>query len=206
MGDAEGERLVEHNNYIEMRRRRFASCLALVLGMGFCLTASADSIQISLIPSDAVVNPGDTIDIDIFATTDSTLIGFGFDLVASNELGFEGFTVGPAFVSPLTLDGDGLAGLSFSGGIDGVNVLIGTAQYTALSIGQAVIDLATTPGDLTEGFAQAGAGFFDVTSETLLLSVVGVSDSNGGGDSSVPEPATAILLATGLVTLVRSRR
>jgi hypothetical protein len=191
--------------------RTACAVAGVILSVGLT-SANADSISISLIASEEIVNPGDTIQVDIFATTETTsLVGYGFDLTSDDNLSFlsfDAYAVAPAFEQTITPDGDGLGGLSFTGGINGVNVLIGTAQFSALAIGQAAINLTTTAGDLTEGFAQAGNGFFDVFANTLLINVTQAAGGGGGGtneDPGIPEPATAILMAVGLTTLIRKR-
>jgi PEP-CTERM motif-containing protein len=176
----------------------------------------ADDLSIRFESDAATYAPGDSISVDILATTSSLLVGFGFDLVFPGEVDYVGFESGGAFVGVgATPDGDGIAGLSFSGGVDGVDFPLGTATFDAVSEGTVLIDLATSLDDLTEGFARFGSGFFDasVTPLELTIEAVGSNDvpppaggGGGGGGPTVPEPATAMLLAIGAMAALRTRR
>ena len=177
--------------------------------------ASADVIDIRLEAAADSYNPGDVIDVNVLISSSSLLVAYGFDLEADSNLLYTGFDVGDGFLGVSgTPDGDGIVGLSFSGGVQGDDVLIGTAHFDAVSIGQATIELTTTLNDLTEGFAQSGSGFFDIISTSLTLSIVeaieptivtGGGGGGGGGNPPVPEPATVILIASGLLAVARRR-
>ncbi|MEE9295116.1 MAG: hypothetical protein V3W34_09195 [Phycisphaerae bacterium] len=190
-------------------------CAAL---MSLCILvgpASAEVIDIRLETATDTYNPGDVVDVDILASTSSLLVAYGFDLDADANLSYTGFDPASGFVGvSATPDGDGIVGLSFSGGVEGVDVLLGTAHFSAVSIGAAIIELTMTPNDLTEGFARFGSGFFDISTAPLALSIVapdgpitlsGGGGGGGGGNPSVPEPANVVLIASGLFVVVRRR-
>ena len=192
--------------------------LSLAVLIGGIATAQAATIDLQLSSPQDVYRVGDAIDISVSATVDELLVGFGFDLLADNasRVALDSFAPGPGFVSAATPDGDGLAGLAFDGGEKG-SVLLGTAQFTATGIGAVNFDLGVTPGDLTEGFARFGTGFFDFTANSFSIVVLapplpapilggGGGGGDGGPDIVVPEPATAMLLMTGAMFIARSRR
>lgn len=197
--------------------RALAAMAAVAIVVG---TAAAETIDIRLDTTSDTFNPGDAIDVDVFASSTSLLVGFGFDLQTEGALTLTGFDTESGFVGVgATPDGDRLAGLSFAGGVDGVDVRLGTAHFQAGDPGDALITLTTTPGDLTEGFARFGNGFFDIVTAPLGFSIVellndgGSGGSGGGGNGGggntepppVPEPATVVLLLTGMLAVVRRR-
>ena len=199
--------------------------LALLAAMFVTLPATAAVIDVRLETASDTVSVGDAVDVGIFASMSTTLVGFGFDLITDDMLTFAGFDAGPDFSGVATPDGDGLAGLSFIGGAVGTDILLGIAHFVAADAGDSLIELTTTDGDLTEGFAQAGRGFFDITTEPLLITITSLADlvdsesdgggfggggggGNGGGDgdNGIPEPATLALMACGLFSAIRRRR
>ncbi len=195
---------------LKMKITRFG-LLAVTAVCGLVTAASAEMINVQLVADNTQVNPGDLVDVDIFASTEdeSRLIGFGFDFVTNEGLSFDSFSTGADFATVPSRDGDGVTGLSFAGGLTGSGIFLGSAQFTANDIGSYVIDIATTAGDLTEGFAQSGRGFFDLTVDTTTINVLAPAASNsgsfgaGGGDGgpAIPEPATIALLSLGLVAM-----
>ncbi len=189
---------------------------ALTGGAIFATQIHAETIDLRLESPANTYTTGDAVDVEVYATTSAQLVGFGFDLIAGDELDYNGYDTGPAFTSVRgTPDGDGIAGLAFSGALDGVDILLGTAHYDAALVGEVLVQLTTTAGDLTEGFARFGTGFFDVNATPLSLSIVEPHDTlppvvvgggGGGGSPPVPEPATISLLAAGLLATLRRRR
>ncbi len=178
----------------------------------FGTLAQAETIGVSLETPADTYTVGDVVDVEVRATTSAILVGYGFDLAAGAELSYDSYAVGPGFVGvSSTPDGDGMAGLSFSATLDGVDILLGTARFDAISVGDVLIELSTTSGDLTEGFAQFGTGFFDVAAQPLALSILGPPDElppagGGGSPPGVPEPTTISLLAAGCLAMLRRRR
>jgi len=171
------------------------------------------SIDVSLQSPGDVIRVGDGVDVSVFGSPSDVLVGFGFDLVFDNPsvLAYEGFDAGAGFIGVPTPDGDNIAGLSFSGGVQGADQLLGVAHFTALQPGSVTVALQTTPNDLTEGFARSGEGFFGIGSlGALPLSVASAAGGGGGTGSSeggqqIPEPATAVLLSMGILAMLRRR-
>ncbi len=194
-------------------KRMHHGLFAAAVVCGLVASASAETINVQLVTEDTAVNPGDLVDVDIFATTEDNtrLVGFGFDFVAGEGLSFDDFSASADFVSVPSRDGDNVTGLSFVGGLGGDGILLGSAQFTANQVGSYVIDIATSAGDLTEGFAAAGRGFFDITVDTVTVNVLApsaVGGGFGGGGSTpvdpgpeVPEPATLALLCMGALAI-----
>jgi len=204
---------------IGLKRTAASLGLAVALSMIPCVRAGAaaievGSIDVSLETPGNVVRVGDAVDVSVFGSPSDVLVGFGFDLVFDNPsvLSYDGFDAGTGFTGVPTPDGDNIAGLSFSGGVQGTNQLLGVAHFTALQPGDVTLALRTTPDDLTEGFARSGEGFFGIGSlNGLTLSVAGASGgaagggSGGGGGQQIPEPATAVLLSMGVLAMLRRR-
>ncbi len=188
-----------------------ALCLAVTMFVTPGGPAMADVIDIRLEAPLSTYQPGDAVEVSVFATTSSLLVGYGFDLSAGVELDYLDFDTGPDFVGvPTTPDADRMAGLSFTGGVDGVDILLGIAHYLATGTGNVSIALTTTSGDLTEGFARFGSGFYDISTSPLELSIItapatGGGGGGGGGSPPVPEPTTVLLLVSALWAM-RGRR
>lgn len=199
------------------KHRAATTAAAMILTFALAGGALAETIDLRLQSASDTYHAGDTVDVDILATTSTLLVGYGFDLLVDGPMTMTGYDTASGFVGvAATPDGDRLAGLSFSGGVDGIDILLGTAHLLADAPGSVQVDLDTTAGDLTEGFARFGSGFFDIVTAPLNLSIVdpldagdpvggGGSGGGGGNPPPVPEPMTALLLVTGLLTVVRRR-
>ena len=155
-------------------------------------TAASGSVVVSFDPAADTVNVGEFVDVDVVATFDSSIVGWGLDLTIE-EPAYAGLTdveIGPAWdPATQTLDGDLLAGLVFPPGLTG-EVLLATLTFEGLSLG--TTDLTLSYGDEDEGFQlEVGGLDTDVT-------------FNGGSIEVVPEPATmALLLAAAAFGLRR---
>lgn len=209
-----GERdrgMQENKHTAQARRCAVVAAVVLALTVASTTRVAAESIDVRLVTAADTYVVGESIAVDIVATTSSVLVAYGFDLSSGPELSYQEFGTGPDFVGVAgTPDGDGIVGLSFSGGVDGVDILLGVAIFDAVAPGEVLIELSTTPGDLTEGFAQFGSGFFDLVTEALQLTITAevVPPSSGGGGQPppIPEPATTVLLVSGLLATMRRNR
>lgn len=139
---------------------------------------------------------GQNFSIGIYADLPQPVLGWGLDLTYDHAiLGMVGSPIISApWASVTAADGDGLAGLRFSTGISGSNILLATINFTALAEGQTDLVLSVTPDDKSEGFALDPTGFAEM--------------SYGSGQVTVvPEPGAAGLLLIGsMFLLVRPRR
>jgi hypothetical protein len=163
-------------------------------------SAMAASIDITLAPDASEYVVGDTVTVDVFASTTDPLVGYGFDFVLDDDaiLSYEGFSAVDPFTKVLSADGDGVAGLSFTGGATGGNLLLGTATFNAAGEGDVVVNVGVTSGDLSEGFGSNGEGvFLDFDSAPATITVQ---------SAAVPEPATMAMLVGGGLLLLRRRR
>lgn len=170
----------------------------------FLISAGAlHALSLGFTPQDTVVFVGDSFNVDIVADIESTeaIIGWGLDLgYDTTQLSWDSVTVGSLW-TPLSGDGDGLGGLFPPPlfpptGVWGSDVLLASLEFSCLDIGISSLDLSVTPGDWTEGFAidpNLGGGFTDW-------------DYTAGSVSNVPEPATMLLLGSGIAGLAAFRR
>lgn len=176
----------------------------IAIAMLSCGSAMAAGIDVTLAPDAEEYVVGDTVLVSVLATPEAPLVGYGFDLVMDDPsiLTYEGFDAGDAFTRVSSRDGDGLAALSFMGGMTGPDLLIGVVTYTAVDAGEVTLDLGITAGDLSEGFGSNGEGIFlDLNSSPATITVM---DFPVAGDTPViPEPATMAMLAGGLLLLRR---
>lgn len=182
---------------------------ALILGSP---SADAATVSIDLTPSASVVNVNNLFDVAITANIEREILGFGFDMdMPAGLLELVSVNIAAPFTPMMSPDGDGLAGLCFPDLIAGANVPLATVRLRALAPGIVQIGIGVTPGDLTEGFAEADA-FAELLVNTTTVQILGQArpfTGHGEGDDTipVPEPAgPALLLAlASLVTIRRTR-
>jgi len=142
------------------------------------------------------LRPGDSLLVRVVADLDLPIVGWGFDLETDPlRLGLDAVVVGAAWIPVSAADGDGLAGLASPPGISGRDVVLADLAYTALATGATRLSLALTAGDPTEGFALLEIGAFEAVSFGAPIDV-----------RVVPEPATVLLVAAGLLVLAARRR
>jgi hypothetical protein len=169
------------------------------IGVGFLLallgagTARALVIVQAVGPSSPIA-VGASFQIDLVADLGDPILGWGLDLVFDPAvIAPSGApTIGPGWAAAFAPDGDGLAGLAFPNGITGSGILLASQTFTAIAPGTSAVDLAVTPGDLTEGFALDPTGF--------------AAPSFLGASVDVPEPGGALLLALAAAAAGLARR
>ena len=167
---------------------------AVLLALSLTTPAFAD-VQVTLDPVDAVVNVGQTVDVDIVATFSEPIVAWGLD-VTLGDLGlgtWSNLTIGPAWDTTGSLDSDGLSGMVFDTGLTG-EVLLATLTFEA----------GMTPGttDLTLSYGlEEDEGFL---LETLVLD--GNVQFAPATLTVIPEPTTLALLGfCATATLLRRR-
>jgi hypothetical protein len=174
-----------------VRGRSFAAVFALALLASGPATAT---VIVRVVSPVSEVTVGETFAIELRAEASQPIFGFGLDL------GFDGAllaidappAIGSLWDPLIAPDGDGLAGLVFPAGLTG-DLLLATLSFEALAPGITSIVASFTAGDLTEGLPLDPSGYDeDVSFVAAPIQVV-------------PEPATGLLVAAGLLALAAFR-
>ena len=172
--------------------KRTTLICGLTLMMLAAVPASAN-ITVYMNPVDAVVNVGETTTVDIMATCDDPIMGWGIDMTIVNPglLAWTNTALGASWDMPGgSLDGDGLNAIRFGSGVDG-EVLLATLTFEGLAEGATSLTLSSGPEE-DEGFLLEYGGIeTNVTFVPAMLTVV-------------PEPTTIAMLS--LISLVALRR
>jgi hypothetical protein len=178
-------------------RRRALGALGLALAAALLAAPRAEAgVTLRFEPAgELVLAVGESVDLRVLGDLSQPIVGFGFDLAFDGaRLRRESGAAGPAGIPGAAGDGDGLAGLATLPGVSGNGVLLATLRFRGLAPGLGSLALGITPGDPTEGFALSEIGAFDSVSFPAALPV-----------RVVPEPASALLLAAGLLACARRR-
>ena len=187
------------------RRRGWSAFLVALSTLGFASDEAQALTQLSLRPApdaeivDGVlqVERGEGFEVEIFADIDpaTPIVGWGLDVEADGGLELDPPTIGDTWTAVFAADGDGLAGLASLPGIAGSEVLLASVIVNAFDAGPALLSLAITEDDVTEGFALAEIGAFDTVVFGAPLEVF-----------VTPEPGTGLLLALALGVGASRRR
>ena len=182
--------------------------LAALMALGLA-QATAVRLETSALAPAA----GSQFNVRIMADIDlaDEIIGFGFDLLASANIGFVGFTAAtpfaddPVYLAPFS-DSDGIRGaaggdLLLGAPVSGNNILLGILLLRALADGPAVISLSADDlgGNFTEGLIPLSPLLVN-----FMPSLAPVTVTVGG--STVAEPGGLASLALLALLVARRRR
>ncbi|MBN2446857.1 MAG: hypothetical protein JXO22_09035 [Phycisphaerae bacterium] len=171
--------------------RKALICMATLVMFTSVSVASAD-VTVSFYAESSTVAVGQATTVDIMASFDEPVVGWGLDLGIDDPdcLGWIDTSIGDDWNAADSLDEDGLAGLRFYTGIAG-DVLLATLTLEGLAEGQTVLTLGSGPEE-DEGFLLEAGGL--ATGVTFMPTTITV----------VPEPTT-VLLFVPLLALHRRR-
>lgn len=156
-------------------------------------------VSLQVIPLDTEMEPADTFLVNIAADIDQPIVSYGFHLFFDTSLlSLNSLEIAAPFTPLPVSDPASAAGLAYPDSAVGNNVLLATAQFTALAPGVASIGAAVTDASPVEGFAQRGCGFAELVVTPGLVTI-------DEPDKPIPEPSTVGLLLAGLA-LNRVRR
>ena len=186
-----------------MNIKRIICLLSFALAASV-MPARASSISLALT---GAVSPGSSFDIavqvnDVFAgrAPDDVFLAYGFSVTIGNGsvVQYLGETAGPLFDdfsgTPATPIGIATNILGVGPG-DFVGPLpLATLHFKTVGLGTSSIVVASDPADLNQGLVYLDLPYGAIQASTRVTA------------AAVPEPATLVLLTSGLAVLVRSRR
>jgi hypothetical protein len=169
-----------------------------------CLT-DPPSPDVFLQSSKSDLTLGQTFSVRITANIDEPVVSFGFHLdYDTTRLTLLEIDVAPRF-SPLHAEAASeVAALAYPRPVEGDNVLLAVARFTARALGRARIDIDTTPDDPREGFAYRDCGIAEPNSTPVRVTVQEPPPPRRR--PPVPEPATVTGVLSAFLLLGRRRR
>ena len=187
-----------------MNIKRIICLLSFALA-ATAVPAEASSISLALI---GPVSPGSSLDIavqanDVFAgrAPDDVLLGYGFNVTIGNAsvVQYLSETAGPLF-DDLGLASPAAAGIATN--ILGVSpgdfvgpLTLATLHFKTIGSGTSNIGVTWDASDLNQGLVYLGLPYGAIEASTSVTAA-----------AAVPEPATVIMLTSGLVALAGARR
>lgn len=180
-------------------------CLTFVALGAAAMPAHASSISLALL---GTVSPGSSFDIavqanDVFAgrAPDDVLLGYGFNVAIGNGavVQYLSETAGPLFddlpIPGLTASGIATNLLGIAPGDFVGPLTLATLHFKTLALGSSSIGVTWDPSDLNQGLVYLDLPYGAIEASTRVIAA-----------AAVPEPATLVMLTSGLVAVVRARR
>lgn len=175
----------------------------------------AYATSITLAPPTQVPTVGSAFDVPVSADIDvaDEIIGFGFDLLPSANVGFLGFTPGagfaddPVYLAPYS-DGDGIRGASEGSLLTGVpvsgnGIILGLLHLVALASGPASVSV--TADDLASNFTE-GLIPYSIDLVNFMPGVSGAAFDIAQGSGVVGEPPVPVALGLAALGWTAIRR
>lgn len=187
--------------------------LSLIAIFLLLLPVTAFSLTLSVVPSETTIEIGDALQVDLIAelTTGESLLSWGLDFSFSPSI--LSMTTDPVVNAALwnpsstgAPDGDGLngffnlSGMMPAGSPSGSDFLLASLFFIAIDDGTSDLIAGYDQYPFEGFFAGFGGQINQIDFQTSSLTV------NPSGGAPVPEPATFLLLGTGLAGVLGFRR
>jgi len=195
--------------------RKISVCLmAVALAVLVAGAAQASTIQVGFNPSAPTVAAGGLFSVDVVADipTDASIVGFGFNLVFDpDQVKLQDVAGGPLWDvlwDPDLFPAEYIPAFLAAGPnspefVTGNDVLLATLYFSCLGLGTSNLSINVDPEDFTQGFiGPSTAGLLDGQYRDWAVTPAEITQT----EAVIPEPATLLLLASGLGGLAAARK